>query len=65
VILNNGNEPKEVSLSVKGKYSDLLNNNESFSSEKELRVTVPGKWEGYFVLIPHRPGSEIPPKLSE
>jgi glycosidase len=44
VILNNGNEPKEVGIPVKGKFTDLLNKNESFPAENELRITVPGKW---------------------
>lgn len=50
VILNNGNEPKEVSLSVKGKFIDLLNNNESFSTGNVLNVTVPAKW-GRILLV--------------
>jgi glycosidase len=50
VILNNGNEPKDVVIPVKGKFADLLNDNELFSSNNELRIKVPGKW-GRILLV--------------
>jgi len=44
VILNKGNENKEVHLPVKGKFTDVLNNNESYNAGNELKITVPAKW---------------------
>ena len=44
VVLNNSNESRDVLLPIKGMYFDALNNDESFTSDNELKITVPGKW---------------------
>ena len=44
VVLNNGNDTKEVKLSLSGGFSDILSNNEKFHSVGKLNITVPGKW---------------------
>jgi len=44
VILNNGNDAKEIKLPLTGEYMDLLNNNEIFHPVSELDLTILGKW---------------------